>query len=134
MKVEVKYYSAADVIIVDAEGRLDLSKSKEMIKRIVSHSEYDQYFEEVLDLRDVTCDLSTFDFFEIASFMAWPNPKLPTRRRIAIVVSGDKEFDRATFFETSARNRGLLVRSFRHLSAAEERLESDISLTEKDIT
>ena len=134
MKVEVKYYSAADVITVDAEGRLDLSKSKEMIKRIVSHSEYDQYFEEVLDLRDVTCDLSTFDFFEIASFMAWPNPKLPTRRRIAIVVSGDKEFDRATFFETSARNRGLLVRSFRHLSAAEEWLESDISLTEKDIT
>jgi len=134
MKVEVKYYSAADVIIVDAEGRLDLSKSKEMIKRIVSHSEYDQYFEEVLDLPDVTCDLSTFDFFEIASFMAWPNPKFPTRRRIAIVVSGDKEFDRATFFETSARNRGLLVRSFLHLSAAEEWLESDISLTEKDIT
>ena len=134
MKVEVKYYSAADVIIVHAEGRLDLSKSKEMIKRIVSHSEYDQYFEEVLDLRDVTCDLSTFDFFEIASFMAWPNPKFPTRRRIAIVVSGDKEFDRATFFETSARNRGLLVRSFLHLSAAEEWLESDISLTEKDIT
>ncbi len=126
MKSKTKYFSGAELIIVDADGRLDLAQSKDAIKRIASHPDYNQFYEVLFDLRDVTCDLSVMDAYELASYMAAPDPKFPSKRKVAVVVPGGKEFDHSAFFETCARNRGLYVKSFQDLDETQAWLEGDI--------
>lgn len=44
MEDKVKYCSGAELIVVDANGRLDLAQSKDAIKKIVSHRDYNQFY------------------------------------------------------------------------------------------
>ncbi len=101
-----------EVIIVNAEGLLDLEASRGALKKIASDPDYKTCFELLMDLREVTCNLSATDIFELASFMANPEPRVPTGRKIALLVSGEQEFDHAKFLELCARNRGLSIAVF----------------------
>ena len=131
MKSSIKYYKGADLIAVDVNGSFDLKRSKQLIQKIVKNPEYDKHYELVLDLQDISCDLSVAEVYKIASYMAYPNPEYPSHRKIAVVVADSKAFDHALFFETCALNRGLQVKSFRNVKDAENWLQTDLSLTEE---
>ncbi len=127
MGTKVKRLAGEDVIVADHNGHLNLSKSVNLVRDLVSHPEYEECMEVVLDLRDAECDLTVSDVYQLAYYMAWPDPGLPTRRKIAVIVSPEKEFDHARFFETCAVNRGLQVKSFQDVRTAEEWLRKDLS-------
>lgn len=79
-----------------------------------------------MDLRDVACDIDTVEVFHLASYMAWPDPALPTNRRIAVVVSGTREFDNAKFLELCASNRSLDMKAFTDYEEAVNWLDASI--------
>lgn len=124
MLAKVKYCSAKDVILVDAEGRFDLGKSLVVLRNIVSHPEYKEAYEILFDLRDIDCAFSVANIYKLAELMAFPDPLLPTRKKIAVVVSEDKNFDHAKFFEVCALNRGMQVMSFQAIEEAESWLQA----------
>lgn len=119
MGTKVKRLTGKDVIVADVKGRLNLPKSVDVVRDLVSHPEYEEHMEVVFDLRDAECELTVSDVFQLAYYMAWPDAGLPTRRKVAVIVSPEKEFDHAQFFETCAVNRGLQVKSFQDVRSAE---------------
>ncbi len=126
MKTRYKVLQAKNIIVVDADGRLDLEGSKEAIRQIASDSEYREDYCMVMDLRGAECDLSSTDIVELAAFMAWPDPALPTRRRIAVLVTHNDAWRLASFMETCARNRGLPIKAFTSVEEAEAWLDVEI--------
>ncbi len=125
MKTEATYIPGTDLLIIGADGKLDISNSKAALKKIVSHPDYNQNREVLFDLRNITCDISPLDIYDIVSFMSWPDSEFPTRNKIAVVVSDNREFDHARFFETCARNKSLRVKSFNEIRTAGEWLQSN---------
>ncbi len=94
--------------------------------QIADEPSFNAQTEVLLDLRDIDCQLSTTDIFELAEHMAFPNPALDTHRKIAVLVSGHLSFDHARFFELCARNRGVNVQAFDEYEAADEWLYAEL--------
>jgi hypothetical protein len=114
------------LIIVDASGTLDLPASKAALDKLAADPEFDSRTEVLLDLRDVDCKLSTLDIYELASYMAWPNPALPTRKKIAILVEGRTEFDHALFLQMCTTTRGLHIEAFDDYQQASQWLNASV--------
>lgn len=70
--------------------------------------------------------MSIADVFEIATHLAWPDPALPTRKKIAVLVSGERAFDHAKFLEMCSTNRGIRVGAFEDYEKAGEWLDTDL--------
>lgn len=131
MGPDVRICRGDDVLVVDVEGRLDLEESKQGIRRLSRHLEHEGARGILFDLRDVRCELSVLDVYQLASLLAWPDPALPTGRAVAVVVPETKKFDHPRFFEICARNRGLDVRSFETYDPAWQWLHGKQSHTEE---
>ena len=105
MKTSNEFYQAQHLFVMDASGVLDLQASKIALAKLAADPDFDSRSEVLLDLRNIQCALTTNDIFILADALAWPNPALPTPRKIAVLVAGRKEFDHASFLELCARNR-----------------------------
>ncbi|MEP6701748.1 MAG: hypothetical protein ABJB04_02080 [Betaproteobacteria bacterium] len=114
------------LIVVDATGILDLAESKAALKKLAADPQFDATTEVLLDLRDVTCEMTTLDIYELASFMAWPDPALPTRRNIAVLVEGRAGFDHASFLQMCTANAGIRLAAFDDYDAANAWLNGDL--------
>jgi hypothetical protein len=114
------------IIVASAEGSLDLAASKSAIREITADPEYSEYYEVLLDLRNVDCKLSITDIYEIVTWMAFPEPALPTRKKIAVLMQAGESFDHAGFLDHCANNRGLLIHSFTEEKAAIAWLDADV--------
>jgi hypothetical protein len=112
MQTENKVFRAQHLIVMDASGILDLHASKAALAKLAADPGFDQRAEILLDLRDIECHMSTSDIYDLAVAMAWPDPVLPTRKRIAILVAGRVEFDHAEFLVMCAVNRGVRIAAF----------------------
>ncbi|MGP1386031.1 MAG: hypothetical protein ACTS2F_20905 [Thainema sp.] len=106
------------LIMARPEGKLNVQESKRALQEITSNPDYDQQFEVLMNLTKVESDLDPAGIFEIASSIAYPDSIFPTRRKIAIVVSGAIAFDHAAFLELCANNRGVNIKSFSRLESA----------------
>lgn len=114
------------LIVARPKGRLDVQESKRALREITSNSDYDQQFEVLMDLTQIESDLDPVGIVDIATSIAYPNSIFPTRRKIAIAVSGQIAFDHAAFLELCANNRGINIKSFSSLAAATDWLEIDL--------
>ena len=126
MEATHRAFPLSHLIILDASGRLDLAASRNALKDLASDPEFDAKTEVLLDLRDVDCDMSTVDIYDLATYMAWPNPVLPTQKKIAILVAGRTEFDHAKFLEMCVRNRGPRVAAFLDYDQADDWLNAEL--------
>lgn len=126
MEARHKIIKSKNLIVVDAEGRVDFEASKEAIRKLSSDPEYSHEYMIIMDLREVSCDLSVTDVVELAAFMAWPDPALPTRRKVAVLVAPDGAYQLASFMETCAQNRGLRLKAFTSVRQAETWLDSEL--------
>lgn len=126
MKTQNEFYQAQHLFVLDASGVLDLPASKIALAKLAADPDFDARSEVLIDLRDIKCALSTNDIFDLADALAWPNPALPTHRKIAILVAGHTEFDHASFLEICAGNRGVVLAAFEDYDAAGEWLTATI--------
>ncbi len=132
MKTTRKAYPFKDLIIMTSSGTIDLAASKVALKNLAADPEFDRHYEILLDLRDSECELSVTDVYEIATYLAWPDPALPTRRKIAVLVSGERAFDHAKFLEVCSANRGVHVRAFDDYEKADEWFDADLPADRKE--
>lgn len=126
MRTARKAFPLKDLIIVTSSGTIDLVASKAALKSLAADPEFEAGYEVLLDLRDSKCAMSIADVFEIATYLAWPDPALPTRKKIAVLVSGERAFDHAKFLEMCSTNRGIRVGAFEDYEKAGEWLDTDL--------
>ena len=112
MKTKYFAYPMKHLIIMDASGKMDFPASKIALDELAANPEFDRQTEVLLDLRDADCNLTTVDLYDIAAYMAWPNPAVPTSKKIAILVEGRLEFDHAQFLVMCLRPRGIHIAAF----------------------
>lgn len=126
MKVKVRIYVNAEVIVAEASGRYEFGDAKAFVVALASHPSYDAFLEAVFDLRQADCCLSIAEVGQLSEFVAWPGRALPSRRRVAVVISKDADFRYAALFALCARKRGLLTKSFQDLAMAREWLQARV--------
>jgi hypothetical protein len=126
LKTQHKAFPLRHLIVVDAKGVCDLPASKAALEKLAADPQFDSQTEVLLDLRDIECQMSTLDIYELAAFMAGPDPALPTRRKIAVLVDGRSEFDHASFLQMCTANSGIRLAAFDDYDAADDWLSADL--------
>lgn len=126
MKTTRKAFPLKDLIVITSSGTIDLAASKSALESLAADAKFDSQYEVLLDLRDSECEMSVIDVHEIATYLAWPDPALPTRKKIAVLVSGRQAFDHAKFLEMCSKNRGVRVGAFEDYDKASAWLDADL--------
>jgi hypothetical protein len=126
MKTTRKAFPLKDLIVMTSSGTIDLAASKSALKKLAADPEFDKHYEILLDLRNSECEMSVTDVYEIAKDLAWPDPALPTCKKIAVLVSGERAFDHAKFLEVCSANRGVRVGAFEDYEKASEWLDTEL--------
>lgn len=126
MRTTRKAFPLKDLIVMTSSGTIDLVASKSALKSLAADPEFDRHYEILLALRNSECELSVADIYEIARYLAWPDPALPTRKKIAVLVSGQRAFDHAEFLEVCSTNRGMQLGAFEDYEKASEWLDADL--------
>ncbi len=128
MKTQVKIFPFKHLIVLDADGTMDLAASKAALQLLVTNPGFESSREVLLDLRGVECELSTADIFDVAVFMSHTIAAHHVSPRIAVLVAehqhGQLAFNKAQFLELCADNRGLNVRAFEDYKEADGWLSS----------
>jgi len=125
-------FAAQKLIVVDASGTLDLAASKAALRKLAADPQFDANKEVLLDLRDIDCRLSTLDIYELANFISAPDPAIPTRRKIAVLVSGSVEFDHALFLQMCTAGSGVRLAAFDDYDKADEWLSAELPADPKE--
>jgi len=133
MRTTRKAFPLKDLIVMTSSGTIDLAASKSALKSLAADPAFDSQYEILLDLRDSACELTAMDVYEVATFLAWPDPALPTRKKIAVLVSGQRAFDHARFLEVCSTNRGVRVGAFEDYDKASEWLDADLPEDPKQV-
>lgn len=120
MSSNTKPFPLDQFILTTATGSFDLIASKSALKAVAREPGFTVQNEVLLDLRDIKCQMSTFDIYELAQHMVYPNPALDTNRKIAVLVNGQSNFSHAQFLELCANSRSVNVRAFDECEPAEE--------------
>lgn len=126
MRTSRKAFPLKDLIVMTSSGKIDLDASKVALRNLAADPDFEAHYEVLLDLRDSECALSVTDVYEIAKHLAWPDPALPTNKKIAVLVSGQRAFDHARFLEMCSANRGAEVSAFEDYERAGEWLDTDL--------
>ena len=126
MRIRHQAFPLKHLIVCDASGSFDLSASKALLRELAADPDFDANTEVLLDLRDIDCHMSTVDLYDLAAYMAWPDPALPTKKKIAILVTGRAGFDHAKFLEMCVRSRGIKLAAFDDYDDADEWLNADL--------
>lgn len=112
MSATTKRFPHEKLIKMTATGSFDLIASKVAMKAAEKEHSLNSEKEVLLDLRGVYCRMSTFDVFELAQYIALPNPALDTGKKIAVLVDKESEFDHERFRLMCAKSKGLDIRAF----------------------
>ena len=126
LNTQIKVFPHKSLIVLTAEGQLDMAASKAALTTVAESSSHDVHAEVLLDLRESICTLSINDIYELASYMASSKTRLPTHEKIAVLVDGKLEFDHAKFLALCAGNRGISIRAFDDFDIASEWLKTTL--------
>jgi hypothetical protein len=132
MRSDDKAYPWKDLIVQTVSGTVDLEASKAAFRRLAEDPDFLPGYEVLLDWRDVDCAMTVPDVFEMAKYLSDLGTRLPTRKKIAILVSGALAFDHAKFLELCANNRGLALAAFEDYDEADAWLNASLPPDPKD--
>lgn len=116
MELNIQIISPCDFVITSPTGELDLTSSKKILLGVAEVSSTDSLRPMLLDLRRTTSVLNTVDLFELGNSLL--EYGIAFRRKTAVLTRDDDSFERGSFFELVARNRGYNVKAFTSFEAA----------------
>ncbi len=138
MHTENRAFPLKHLIVMTADGTLDLDASKLALKSLAADPGFDATCEVLLDLRDIHCLLSINDIYAIGAHMAYPNAALPTNKKIAILVDGHSAsnlaLNHAQFLTVCAENRGLSMNAFDNYDDADAWLNAKLPIDPRENT
>jgi hypothetical protein len=110
MELRAIIIQAADFIMATPSGVLDLGKSTDLLRKITETSRGHRDFNILVDFRKTDMKLSTTDIWEICKGLSEYGETF--KRRTAILVREDNNFEKMRFFELCASNRGFKIHPF----------------------
>ena len=110
MELNIQLIKPGDFVKTTPAGELDLNSSKEILAGLAASSDAGQARPMLMDLRNTTSVLNTVDLFELGSSLL--EYGMAYRRKTAVLTRNDDSFERGSFFELVARNRGYNVKAF----------------------
>ncbi len=110
MELNIQLVSPAEFIRTTPTGELDLSSTKYLLESLSGTSAKRDLRPMLVDLRKTSSVLKKADIFELASNLIEYGKTF--RKKTAILARDDDSFDRASFFELVAKNRGYNVSAF----------------------
>lgn len=110
MATKIKIISASDFIEVTADGIINIDTSRQLLIDIAKAEQPPADHELLIDFRDTQSNLSVTDMYHLAAELCRHGDAF--RRKVALLVMPGVNFDRASFFETCAHNRGYSVTAF----------------------
>ncbi len=99
-----------EIIVTDVDGALDLKQSISMLQKIVETDRLPNDYDLLFDLRDIHCDLSASDIFEIISYL-YNHPR-SFRCKIALLLSTTTDLIKETLLKSCMALRGVEVKLF----------------------
>jgi hypothetical protein len=93
-----------------ATGDLDLEESKRALKLLLEDPAVSHMCDILIDLRAAECELTVAEIFGIVQFLV--ENRLSFLGKMAVLVPGQREFNKAKFMELCAENRGIQVHAF----------------------
>ena len=127
--LKIQIIQAGDLVKSTPSGDLDLSASRQGLAQIAATGAELHEYKVLIDLREVKSRLSTSDIYDLAFELMKYGETF--RRKTAVLVRGDMDLEKATFFENTAQNRGFEVRTFTVFEKAIIWLSSITHLTEE---
>jgi hypothetical protein len=110
MELNIQLIKPGDFVKTTPTGELDLNSSKKILSGLASTSDLAKQQPMLIDLRNTTSILNTVDLFELGSGLLEYGGAF--RRKTAVLTRNDDSFERGSFFELVARNRGYNVKAF----------------------
>ena len=110
MKAEIKFVKTRDFIKTTASGQLNLEQSKKVLEEIARLNTPDDLHDILVDIRETEPGLSLSDIYELVTAVG--NHRQAFRKKIAILMGAQHDFDKARFLEMCASNRGYNVNAF----------------------
>ena len=116
MATKIKIITTTDFLEVTPTGSIDMATSRQLLVDIAraEHSPVD--YDLLIDFRDTTWNMSTFDLYELAHELILHGNTF--RRKVAVLVLPGVNFDPASFLETTAHNQGFQVNAFTEYESA----------------
>ena len=110
MKAAIKIVKTRDFIKTKASGELNLSGSKKLLAEVAELNKSDKIHDILFDIRETKSILSLSDIYELVAEIG--RHRQAFRKRIAVLISGQHDLDKAHFLELCASNRGFNVNVF----------------------
>ena len=115
MKWEINFNENEDIIVVKANGVMDVESEKNLRNEVRESMEKNRCKLLLLDLNEVEIGLSTFEIYDLPRKRMEQGPLLNTKMAILYPESQSRDFD---FYETVSRNAGYDVMLFSEYDAA----------------
>lgn len=116
MATKIKLVTVTDFIEVTPEGKIDLATSRQLLVDIAKAEVPPVDYDLLIDFRQTQWQLSITDLYQLASELI--NHGDTFRRKIAILVLPEIDFQPAAFLETCSQNRGFQMNAFRDYETA----------------
>lgn len=110
MNLHIQLVRQSDYIKTTPTGELDMVSTKELLRTLAAAGTSGYEKPMLVDIRKTSSILKKVDVFELASTLIEYGKTF--RRKTAILARDDDSFDRASFFELVAKNRGYNVNAF----------------------
>ncbi len=110
MPLSLHVIHAKEFVKMTPDGELDFDSTRDLLIKVVSIETKASELEILVDFRHARANLTTTDIWYLAE--ALDEKRTLFRRKMALLISKDGNFDNAKFFELCATNRGLDVGAF----------------------
>ena len=128
MKTRYKIINGKDFIKARPTGEIDLEQSKKLLVQLAAMASPPADYEILIDVREMYGNLNYADMWELVAELG-RHPEA-FRNKVAILARDDLQFDKVSFMELCAKNRGFKVAAFTDFEKTINWLQSSSDLDE----
>lgn len=116
MTLKLHVVHAKEFVKMTPNGEFDFDSTRDLLIKAVSVDTKASELEILLDFRQSRAELTTTDIWYLAAELE--KHRTAFKEKIAVLISPERNFDNAKFFELCATNRGLDVGAFQSYEEA----------------